>query len=168
MLDRAELDPEADVAVGSDKHQSAASGIAAIVQCTAVIMQDEKLRSSGRVRCFAVRCAVSRTRRPPGHENACVGSHAGARRSSRFREPAANRIQEMGLFRRSNPVITEADLEAERFYAATYSVDGPDTVAPRLAELRDELGVRYVNLLSAFSDICPASCCGYRWRIALA
>ena len=115
---------------------------------------------SRRVRCLAVRCAVSRTRRPPGHENACVGSHAGTRRSSRFREPAANRIQEMGLFRRSNPVITEADLEAERFYAATYSVDGPDTVAPRLAELRDELGVRYVNLLSAFFAYMPDCCCG--------
>jgi alkanesulfonate monooxygenase SsuD/methylene tetrahydromethanopterin reductase-like flavin-dependent oxidoreductase (luciferase family) len=67
----------------------------------------------------------------------------------------ANRLRQVGLHRRSDPVITEEELEPERFYAETAIVGGPETVARRLGELRDEHGIGYVNLLSAFFGYLP-------------
>ena len=67
----------------------------------------------------------------------------------------AERLRQIGLYQRPNPVITEVELEPERFFHQTAIVGGPETVARRLAELRDDLGVRYVNLLSAFFGYLP-------------
>jgi alkanesulfonate monooxygenase SsuD/methylene tetrahydromethanopterin reductase-like flavin-dependent oxidoreductase (luciferase family) len=52
-------------------------------------------------------------------------------------------------------ITTEADLEPERFAHETAIVGGPDHVAERIAELRDELGVGYLNLLSSFFGFLP-------------
>jgi alkanesulfonate monooxygenase SsuD/methylene tetrahydromethanopterin reductase-like flavin-dependent oxidoreductase (luciferase family) len=76
----------------------------------------------------------------------------------------AARLHQIGLHRRPDPVITEPELEPERFYAETAIVGGPETVARRISELRDELGVRYVNLLSAFFGYLPEA----RLRTSLA
>jgi alkanesulfonate monooxygenase SsuD/methylene tetrahydromethanopterin reductase-like flavin-dependent oxidoreductase (luciferase family) len=67
----------------------------------------------------------------------------------------AERLRQIGLSRRGDLIITEADLEPERFYHETAIVGGPETVAARIAQLRDEHGVRYVNLLSSFFGFLP-------------
>lgn len=67
----------------------------------------------------------------------------------------ARRLHDIGLWRRGDLVTTEADLEPERFYHETAIVGGPETVAARIAQLRDEHGVRYVNLLSSFFGFLP-------------
>ena len=67
----------------------------------------------------------------------------------------AERLHDVGIWRRGDQVMTEADLEPERFYHETAIIGGPDTVAERIADLRDEYGVRYVNLLSSFFGLMP-------------
>ncbi len=68
----------------------------------------------------------------------------------------AERLHQIGLWRRGDVITTEKDLEPERFYHETAIVGGPDTVAARIAELRDTYGLRRVNLLSSFFGYLPA------------
>jgi alkanesulfonate monooxygenase SsuD/methylene tetrahydromethanopterin reductase-like flavin-dependent oxidoreductase (luciferase family) len=49
----------------------------------------------------------------------------------------------------------DEDLEPERFLRDTALVGSPETVARRVAELRDELGVQYVNLRPSIGGNCP-------------
>lgn len=50
----------------------------------------------------------------------------------------------------------EDDLDPARFYDTLAIIGGPETVAQRLAELRDDLGVRRINLLSSlFGNLPP-------------
>jgi len=67
----------------------------------------------------------------------------------------AARLHQIGLWREGDLIITEADLEPERFFHETAIIGGPETVAARLIQLRDEQGVRYVNLLSSFFGFMP-------------
>lgn len=67
----------------------------------------------------------------------------------------AERLHSIGIWRRGDQVMTEADLDPERFYHETAIIGGPDTVAERIAQLRDTYGVRYVNLLSSFFGNMP-------------
>ncbi len=67
----------------------------------------------------------------------------------------AERLRGIGIWRRGDQVMTEADLEPERFYHETAIIGGPDTVAGRIAHLRDTYGIRYMNLLSSFFGIMP-------------
>lgn len=68
----------------------------------------------------------------------------------------AERLKGVGIWRRGDQVMTEADLEPERFYHETAIIGGPDTVAERIARLRDTYGIRYMNLLSSFFGFMPA------------
>lgn len=47
-------------------------------------------------------------------------------------------------------VFREADLEPERFYNETAIIGGPETVARRVAALRDAYGIQYLNLRPSF------------------
>jgi alkanesulfonate monooxygenase SsuD/methylene tetrahydromethanopterin reductase-like flavin-dependent oxidoreductase (luciferase family) len=67
----------------------------------------------------------------------------------------AQRLHKIAL-RRKGLVITEEDLEPERFYHETAIVGGPETVAARIAELRDRYGLNRINLLSSFFGHLPA------------
>jgi len=67
----------------------------------------------------------------------------------------ANRLREIAR-RGGGFVIAEADLEPERFYHETAIVGGPETVAARIAELRDRYGLNRINLLSSFFGYLPA------------
>jgi alkanesulfonate monooxygenase SsuD/methylene tetrahydromethanopterin reductase-like flavin-dependent oxidoreductase (luciferase family) len=67
----------------------------------------------------------------------------------------AERLHTIGIWRRGDQVMTAADLEPERFYHETAIIGGPDTVAERIAQLRDTYGIRYLNLLSSFFGIMP-------------
>jgi alkanesulfonate monooxygenase SsuD/methylene tetrahydromethanopterin reductase-like flavin-dependent oxidoreductase (luciferase family) len=67
----------------------------------------------------------------------------------------ARRLHQIGLWRRGDLIATEADLEPERFYRETAIVGGPETVAARIARLRDDHGIRYVNMLSSFFGLLP-------------
>jgi alkanesulfonate monooxygenase SsuD/methylene tetrahydromethanopterin reductase-like flavin-dependent oxidoreductase (luciferase family) len=67
----------------------------------------------------------------------------------------AERLRRIGLHHRGDLITTEADLEPERFSRETAIVGGPESVAERIGELRDELGVRYVNLLPSFFGQLP-------------
>jgi alkanesulfonate monooxygenase SsuD/methylene tetrahydromethanopterin reductase-like flavin-dependent oxidoreductase (luciferase family) len=67
----------------------------------------------------------------------------------------AQRLHTIGLWRRGYVITTEEDLESERFYHETAIVGGPETVAARIAELRDTYGVRRLNLLSSFFGMLP-------------
>ena len=66
----------------------------------------------------------------------------------------AQRLHQIAL-RRGDFVITEEDLQPERFYHETAIVGGPETVAGRIAELRDRYGLRRINLLSSFFGYLP-------------
>jgi alkanesulfonate monooxygenase SsuD/methylene tetrahydromethanopterin reductase-like flavin-dependent oxidoreductase (luciferase family) len=68
----------------------------------------------------------------------------------------AQRLRNIGLQRRSGLVTTEEDLDPQRFYHETAIVGGPETVAARIAELRDRYGLLQVNLLSSFFGYLPA------------
>jgi alkanesulfonate monooxygenase SsuD/methylene tetrahydromethanopterin reductase-like flavin-dependent oxidoreductase (luciferase family) len=67
----------------------------------------------------------------------------------------AQRLYQIGLWKRGDLITTEDDLEPERFYRETAIIGGPETVAGRIRELRDEHGVRYVNLLASFFGYLP-------------
>jgi len=49
----------------------------------------------------------------------------------------------------------EDDLEPERFYHRMAIIGGPETCREKLAQLRDALGVGYVNLLPSFFGLLP-------------
>ncbi|SPM33291.1 flavin-dependent oxidoreductase [Mycobacterium rhizamassiliense] len=68
----------------------------------------------------------------------------------------ADRLRRIGLTRKGDLITTEEDLEPERFYRETAIVGGPDTVASRIAELRDRYGLGRINLLSSFFGYLPA------------
>ncbi len=67
----------------------------------------------------------------------------------------AERLHTIGIWRRGRGITTEADLDPERFYNETAIIGGPETVARRIADLRDRLGVTYVNLLPSFFGMLP-------------
>lgn len=67
----------------------------------------------------------------------------------------AERLHGIGIWRRGNGVMTEQDLDPEVFYRETAIIGGPETVAARIADLRSELGVQRVNLLSSFFGLMP-------------
>ena len=52
---------------------------------------------------------------------------------------------------------SERDLDLTRFVAETAIVGGPDTVAERIAALRDEHAVHAVNLRPSLTGLCPLS-----------
>jgi alkanesulfonate monooxygenase SsuD/methylene tetrahydromethanopterin reductase-like flavin-dependent oxidoreductase (luciferase family) len=54
-----------------------------------------------------------------------------------------------------SPETAETDLEPERFYPETAIIGGPETVAERIRQQRDEHGVRCVNLLASFFGSLP-------------
>jgi alkanesulfonate monooxygenase SsuD/methylene tetrahydromethanopterin reductase-like flavin-dependent oxidoreductase (luciferase family) len=56
---------------------------------------------------------------------------------------------------RVRPGTDDEDLEPERFLRDTALVGSPETVAGLVAELRDELGVQYVNLRPSIGGNCP-------------
>jgi alkanesulfonate monooxygenase SsuD/methylene tetrahydromethanopterin reductase-like flavin-dependent oxidoreductase (luciferase family) len=56
---------------------------------------------------------------------------------------------------RVRPGTDDEDLDPERFLRDTVLVGSPETVARRVAELRDELGVQYVNLRPSIGGNCP-------------
>ncbi len=64
-------------------------------------------------------------------------------------------LRSFGIWRRGELISTLEELETERFRHETAIVGGPETVAARLAALRDDLGVRQVNLLSSFFGLLP-------------
>jgi alkanesulfonate monooxygenase SsuD/methylene tetrahydromethanopterin reductase-like flavin-dependent oxidoreductase (luciferase family) len=64
------------------------------------------------------------------------------------------RLKGFGLFNR-NGVLTERDLEPEVFYREMVIAGGPETCARRIMELNEELGVAYLNALSAFFGFLP-------------
>jgi alkanesulfonate monooxygenase SsuD/methylene tetrahydromethanopterin reductase-like flavin-dependent oxidoreductase (luciferase family) len=67
----------------------------------------------------------------------------------------ANRLRQIGLWRRGDLIMGENDLEPERFYNETVFIGSPSTVAERIVELHDEYGTTYVNLLSSFFGLMP-------------
>lgn len=52
-------------------------------------------------------------------------------------------------------VMEERDLDPEVFYNEMVIAGGPETCARKIMELRDELGVNYLNALSAFFGFLP-------------
>ena len=79
-------------------------------------------------------------------------------RSPPARQPLVERLT--GQLSRSwpqrvRPGPDDEDLEPERFLRDTALVGSPETVARRVAELRDELGVQYVNLRPSIGGNCP-------------
>ena len=77
------------------------------------------------------------------------------------------RLRGFGLFNRKG-VVAEADLEPENFYRDMVIVGSPQTCARAFLALHDELGVTYVNALSAFFGFLPLPCWRNRsrcWRV---
>jgi alkanesulfonate monooxygenase SsuD/methylene tetrahydromethanopterin reductase-like flavin-dependent oxidoreductase (luciferase family) len=64
------------------------------------------------------------------------------------------RLRTIGIHRRGL-IISEAELEPERFYAEVAIVGSPATCAERIGQLRTTLGIQYVNLLAAFFGLMP-------------
>ncbi|TDX62549.1 alkanesulfonate monooxygenase SsuD/methylene tetrahydromethanopterin reductase-like flavin-dependent oxidoreductase (luciferase family) [Methylosinus sp. sav-2] len=69
-------------------------------------------------------------------------------------ERLTTRLRGFGLFNRKG-VVTEADLEPENFYRDMVIAGSPQTCARAFLALHDELGVTYVNALSAFFGFLP-------------
>ncbi len=67
------------------------------------------------------------------------------------------RLRDIGIWRRGTVIISEKDLEPERFYHETAIIGGPQTVAERIAELHTTYGIGGVNLLSSFFGLLPAN-----------
>jgi alkanesulfonate monooxygenase SsuD/methylene tetrahydromethanopterin reductase-like flavin-dependent oxidoreductase (luciferase family) len=65
-----------------------------------------------------------------------------------------DRLRTIGIHRRGL-IISEAELDPERFYREVAIVGSPATCAERIEELRSTLGIRYVNLLAAFFGLMP-------------
>ncbi|MFG1347720.1 LLM class flavin-dependent oxidoreductase [Xanthobacter autotrophicus DSM 431] len=64
------------------------------------------------------------------------------------------RMRAAGLFRRPN-IITEAELEPERYLEEMVIAGSPATCAARISALAGEFGLGYVNALSAFFGHLP-------------
>jgi alkanesulfonate monooxygenase SsuD/methylene tetrahydromethanopterin reductase-like flavin-dependent oxidoreductase (luciferase family) len=64
------------------------------------------------------------------------------------------RLKGFGLFNRKG-VLTEKDLDPEVFYREMVIAGGPETCAAKILELHEELGVTYLNALSAFFGFLP-------------
>ena len=69
-------------------------------------------------------------------------------------EKLTTRLRGFGLFNRKG-VIAEADLEPENFYRDMVIVGSPETCAQKILALNAELGVAYLNALSAFFGFLP-------------
>lgn len=54
-------------------------------------------------------------------------------------------------------LATGAELDPDRFQDETAIIGGPDTVAGKIATLRDEVGIGYVNLRPSLTGLCPLS-----------
>jgi len=66
----------------------------------------------------------------------------------------AGRLKGFGLFNRKG-IVTEADLDPEVFYREMVIAGSPETCAQRILELHEELGITYLNALSAFFGFLP-------------
>jgi alkanesulfonate monooxygenase SsuD/methylene tetrahydromethanopterin reductase-like flavin-dependent oxidoreductase (luciferase family) len=64
------------------------------------------------------------------------------------------RLKSFGLFNRKG-VLAERDLDPEVFYREMVIAGGPETCAAKILELHEELGVTYLNALSAFFGFLP-------------
>jgi alkanesulfonate monooxygenase SsuD/methylene tetrahydromethanopterin reductase-like flavin-dependent oxidoreductase (luciferase family) len=64
------------------------------------------------------------------------------------------RLRTIGIHRRG-VIISEAELEPERFFNEVAIIGSPATCAQRLDDLRTALGIQYVNLLAAFFGLMP-------------
>lgn len=64
------------------------------------------------------------------------------------------RLKGFGLFNRKG-VLTERDLDPETFYEEMVIAGSPDTCLRHVLELHDELGICYLNALSAFFGFLP-------------
>lgn len=69
-------------------------------------------------------------------------------------EKLTTRLKGFGLFKREG-VIDEAGLEPENFYRNMVVAGSPETCAEKFMTLHDELGVTYLNALSAFFGFLP-------------
>ncbi|MCB1393917.1 MULTISPECIES: LLM class flavin-dependent oxidoreductase [unclassified Nitrobacter] len=69
-------------------------------------------------------------------------------------EKLTTRLKGFGLFKREG-VIDEAGLEPENFYRDMVIAGSPETCAEKFMTLHDELGVTYLNALSAFFGFLP-------------
>ncbi|MBG0808392.1 LLM class flavin-dependent oxidoreductase [Methylosinus sp. H3A] len=69
-------------------------------------------------------------------------------------EKLTARLRGFGLFNRKG-VVAEADLEPENFYRDMVIVGSPQTCARAMLALHDELGIAYLNALSAFFGFLP-------------
>ncbi|CAN2535845.1 F420-dependent+glucose-6-phosphate+dehydrogenase [Methylocapsa aurea] len=69
-------------------------------------------------------------------------------------EKLTARLRGFGLFNRKG-VVAEADLEPENFYRDMVIVGSPQTCARAMLALHDELGITYLNALSAFFGFLP-------------
>ncbi|WP_244635409.1 LLM class flavin-dependent oxidoreductase [Methylosinus sp. C49] len=69
-------------------------------------------------------------------------------------EKLTTRLRGFGLFNRKG-VVAEADLEPENFYRDMVIVGSPETCAQKILALNAELGVTYLNALSAFFGFLP-------------
>ncbi len=65
------------------------------------------------------------------------------------------RQRRLGTIDRHLGVTSDDDLDPERFYQESAIIGGPDSVAARVAALRDDQGVRYVNLRPSLTGLCP-------------
>jgi alkanesulfonate monooxygenase SsuD/methylene tetrahydromethanopterin reductase-like flavin-dependent oxidoreductase (luciferase family) len=66
----------------------------------------------------------------------------------------AGRLKGFGLFNRKG-IVTEQDLDPETFYREMVIAGSPESCARRFVELHDELGITYINALSAFFGFLP-------------
>lgn len=64
------------------------------------------------------------------------------------------RLKGFGLFNRKG-VIAERDLDPERFYQEMVIAGSPESCTRQITQLHDELGVTYLNALSAFFGFLP-------------
>jgi alkanesulfonate monooxygenase SsuD/methylene tetrahydromethanopterin reductase-like flavin-dependent oxidoreductase (luciferase family) len=64
------------------------------------------------------------------------------------------RLTGIGLFNRKG-ILAERDLEPENFYREMVIAGSPESCAQQLVELHDDLGVTYLNGLSAFFGFLP-------------
>jgi alkanesulfonate monooxygenase SsuD/methylene tetrahydromethanopterin reductase-like flavin-dependent oxidoreductase (luciferase family) len=69
-------------------------------------------------------------------------------------EKLTSRLRGFGLFNRKG-VVAEADLEPENFYRDMVIVGSAETCAQKILALNAELGVTYLNALSAFFGFLP-------------
>lgn len=63
-------------------------------------------------------------------------------------------LRQIGIAQRGN-IVSEDELEPERFYHEVAIIGSPETCARRIATLRDDLGIRYLNVLASFFGFLP-------------